>query len=80
MGVTAAGLAGKEYPIVDRNSLSPSEPAQHGEARMHFLSFLSFLFFFYFFCLRGGVMGRPLLRPPVTYFCFFSAGFNIYNH
>jgi hypothetical protein len=37
---------------------------------------LVFLLYF-FFCFRGGVMGLPVLVPPVTYFCFFSAGFRI---
>lgn len=33
--------------------------------------------YFLFFCFRGGVTGLPVLMPPYTYFCFFSAGFKI---
>jgi hypothetical protein len=41
-----------------KNGLSPPEPAAHGNARI--ISDNSY----YFFCLRGGVMGPPLLLVP----------------
>lgn len=57
----------------------------------NFLSFLRHFFFFLFppplhcgvhFFLtgpRGGVTGRPELRPPYWYFAFFSEGFRIWK-
>lgn len=50
--------------------LSPSEPAVQRK--------LAFEFYF-FFCFLGGVTGRLVFMPLETYFCFFSAGFNIYS-
>jgi hypothetical protein len=42
-----------------KNDLSPPEPAAHGNARI-----ISDNSYYYFFCLRGGVMGPPLLLVP----------------
>jgi hypothetical protein len=42
----------------EKIDLSPPEPAAHGNARI--ISDNSY----YFFCLRGGVMGLPLLLVP----------------
>jgi hypothetical protein len=41
------------------NGLSSPEPAAHGNARI-----ISQNNNYYFFCLRGGVVGLPLLMPP----------------
>lgn len=41
----------------------------------HYLAFLPGLLLFA--PARGGVTGRPLLRPPYWYFAFLSAGFRI---
>ena len=60
----------KEDSVRGDGDLSSAEPAVHGKV---------VLARYFFFCFLGGVTGRPVFMPSYTYFCFFSAGFKIYE-